>query len=493
MGCGSPGKILRPTQILNLPENSEPISTSGLKILPSTFVRANEHPFIHVYKIGASLGAGHTGEVCRCVHRDSKEERAVKVFRRRALGGNYPRGVRRSQEIEILRTVDHPNIVRVFEYFEEPKWIYLVMEYCKGLPLQQKIDARQQFSEENAAVILKQVFLVATYLHDKGIIHRDLKPENIILDEIDSSLQVKIVDFGAATFFDSRRPTHGSHGTLYYTAPEVLGEDYDEKCDVWSCGVVMYVLLCGKLPFEGTTDELVIEKIKAQAYSVTGGVWNSISQEAVELLKAVFTKANARISAKEALQHPWFAKHCPTSSLPKQVLADSLENIRAFHSATTLKDAVLTFITTQTLSAKDTRNMREVFAKIDTNGDGKISKEELITAYSELMDSREAKEIVDLIMREVDTDGSGFMDYTEFLKASMDQKQLLSIKNLERAFTLFDRDGSGTISTAEIRRVLASGTEADESIWASILSEADENGDGEIDVKEFEALVRAKF
>ena len=461
--------------------------------MPSTFVRANEHPFIHVYKLGASLGAGHTGEVCRCVHRDSKEERAVKVFRRRTLGGNGTRGTRKAQEIEILRTVDHPNIVRVYEYFEEPKWIYLVLEYCKGQPLQQKIDARQQFSEQSVALILRQVLLVATYLHDKGIIHRDLKPDNVILEEIEESLQVKIVDFGAATFFEVRRPTHGSHGTLYYTAPEVLGEGYDEKCDVWSCGVMMYVLLCGKLPFEGTTDELVIEKIRAHTYSVTGGVWNSISPEAVELLKAIFTNASARISAKETLQHPWFAKHCPNSQLPKQVLADSLQNIRAFRSATTLKDAVLTFITTQTLSSKDTRDMREVFARIDTNGDGKISKEELVTVYSELMSDTEAKEIVDLIMREVDTDGSGFMDYTEFLKAGMDQKQLLSMKNLERAFSLFDRDGSGTISIAEIRKVLASGSEEDESIWASILSEADENGDGEIDVKEFEALVRAKF
>jgi calcium-dependent protein kinase len=98
-----------------------------------------------------------------------------------------------------------------------------------------------------------------------------------------------------------------------------------------------------------------------------------------------------------------------------------------------------------------------------------------------------------MVMREVDSDGSGFMDYTEFLKASIDQKKLLSQKNLERAFSLFDRDGSGTISTAEIRKVLASGSEVDESIWAHILNEVDENGDGEIDVKEFEALLQARF
>ena len=490
MGCGAPGKILRPNQVVVFP-NTENTLAPGLKILPSTFVRANEHPFIHVYKLGASIGSGHSGEVCRCVHRDSKEERAVKMFRRRAMG---VRETRRSQEVEILRLVDHPNIVRVYEYFEEPKWIYLVMEYCKGQPLQQKIHSRYQFSEQSAATIIRQIFLVATYLHDKSIIHRDLKPDNVILEETEGSLQVKIVDFGAATFFERRRQTHGSHGSLYYTAPEVLSSaGYDEKCDVWSCGVILYVLLCGKLPFEGSTDDLIIEKIRAQTYSVTGGVWNSVSPEAVSLLKAIFTPASQRISAKEALQHEWFVKHCVSTPLLKQTLENSLENIRAFRSQTTLRDAVLTYITTQTLSAKDTQDLRQVFASIDSNGDGKISKEELISAYAQIMSDEEAKKLVELVMREVDTDGSGFMDYTEFLKASMDQKKLLSIKNLEKAFSLFDKDGSGTISKAEIRKVLASGTEEDESIWASILSEADENGDGEIDIHEFEALLNSRI
>lgn len=254
----------------------------------------------------------------------------------------------------------------------------------------------------------------------------------------------------------------------------------------------MYILLCGKPPFEGTTDQQVIERTCSMRINVSGGVWNSISREAVELLQAIFAPAEDRISAKEVLQHPWIHKFCQ-ANLREGALADTLANIKSFHYNTKFKDAVLTYIATQRLTAQDTRELRDVFKQIDVNGDGKISKEELFDQYRKQMDEGEARELVDMVMREVDSDGSGFMDYTEFLKASIDQKKLLSHKNLEKAFSMFDRDGSGTISTSEIRKVLASGSKVDESIWAHILSEVDENGDGEIDVKEFEALLEARL
>ena len=492
MGCGSSKKLTQTGLIARSTLEEQP-GNNDFKILPSTFVRANENRFVHVYKMGANLGSGHTGDVSRCVHRDSKEERAVKIFRRNTLSETTVHGTRRSQEVEILRIVDHPNIVRVYEYFEDPKRIFLVMEYCRGGELQQRINSKYQFSEDNAAMIAKQVFMVASYLHDKSIIHRDLKPENIVLEESDGTLNIKIIDFGAATFYSKKKLMRGAQGTIYYTAPEVHEGNYDEKCDVWSCGVITYVLLCGKLPFEGTTDEQVMERIKAMRYSVTGGVWNSISREAVDLLAAVFQPASARISAKEAIQHPWFQKFGQKTNLRQHAVSDTLDQIRSFHTSTKLKDAVLTYIATQSLTAQDTKELREVFNKIDANGDGRISKEELMAQYTEIMEAGEAREIVDAVMKEVDTDGSGFMDYTEFLKASIDQKKLLSMKNLEKAFSLFDKDGSGTISTAEIRKVLASGSEVDESVWSHILHEVDENGDGEIDVKEFEAILQAKF
>ena len=493
MGCGGPSRATQISTAFRAALEASHID-DDLKILPSTFVKANENRFVHVYKLGAGLGTGTTGDVRKCVHRDSKEERAVKIFRRNTLSEVTIHGTTRSREVEILRIVDHPNIVRVYEYFEDAKRVFLVMEYCKGGELQHRVDSKYQFTEHAAALIVKQVFEVLSYLHDKGIVHRDMKPENIVLEESDGGEQsIKVIDFGAATYFNRKAPLKGAVGTIGYSAPEVYGEYYSEKIDVWSAGVIMFVLLCGKLPFEGTTDADVLEKIRGMRFIASGGVWNSISREAVELLSAIFCPAEQRLTAKDVLQHPWIQKFGQTGSLRENALADSLANIKAFHYHTKFKDAVLTFIATQRLTALDTRDLREVFKRIDVNGDGKISKEELLAQYMVQMSEGEARELVDMVMREVDTDGSGFMDYTEFLKASIDQKKLLSQKNLERAFSLFDRDGSGTISTAEIRKVLVSGSVVDESIWANILNEVDENGDGEIDVKEFEALLQARF
>ena len=492
MGCGGVNKTTHiATSFRAALEASQ--ADGDIKILPSTFVKANENRFVQVYKLGAALGAGISGDVRKCVHRDSKEERAVKIFRRNTLNEVTIHGTTRSREVEILRIIDHPNIVRVYEYFEDAKRIFLVMEYCKGGQLQHYVHSKHQFSEQVVASLVKQVFEVLSYLHDKGIVHRDMKPDNIVLEENDGSrMNIKIIDFGAATYITRKTPLKGAVGTIGYSAPEVYKGTYNEKIDVWSGGVIMYILLCGKPPFEGTTDQQVIERTCSMRINVSGGVWNSISREAVELLQAIFAPAEDRISAKEVLQHPWIHKFCQ-ANLREGALADTLANIKSFHYNTKFKDAVLTYIATQRLTAQDTRELRDVFKQIDVNGDGKISKEELFDQYRKQMDEGEARELVDMVMREVDSDGSGFMDYTEFLKASIDQKKLLSHKNLEKAFSMFDRDGSGTISTSEIRKVLASGSKVDESIWAHILSEVDENGDGEIDVKEFEALLEARL
>lgn len=463
------------------------------KINPSVFVQENDRDFSQIYRVGKSIGSGGYGDVRKCTHRESKVQRAVKIFRKDLIPAGQLEVGSLFQEIDIMRTLDHPNIVRVYEYFEDARRIFIVMELCKGGELFTQIVKRNHFTENQAAIVMKQLFSAVSYLHSRSIIHRDLKPENVLLEDAEGSLNIKLIDFGAATFIKKHKRLTGKLGTAYYVAPEVLNGAYDEKCDVWSCGVILFILLSGKPPFKGDDTGEILEKIVQRDFSTTEGAWNSVSKEAIQLINQILVPAESRLSAKQALAHPWIQTHATDSAPSSDLLATVLVSLKGFHSATKLKDAVLTFLTSQALSLQDTKALREVFRSIDQNGDGKLSREELLEKYRETMGVQAAEKEVDRIMREVDADGSGYIDYIEFLKASTDESKLLSKQNLAAAFALFDKDGSGTISAAEIRRVLEGGSMMDDHVWNELVQQVDQNGDGEVDLKEFEELLLAKI
>lgn len=157
-------------------------------------------------------------------------------------------------EINILRELDHPNIVKMYEFFEDEKRYYIVTEICKGGELFDEIIARGKFTEKDAAVLMKQVLSCVNYCHKNHIVHRDLKPENILLEQNKDFDQIKIIDFGTSLLFDSAKSLDEKLGTPYYIAPEVLNKKYNEKCDIWSCGVIVYILLSGMPPFNGQSD-----------------------------------------------------------------------------------------------------------------------------------------------------------------------------------------------------------------------------------------------
>lgn len=172
-----------------------------------------------------------------------------------------PESVRLRYEIDILKNLTHPNILRLFEVFEDKKNIYLVTEYCQGGELFDEIINRGKFEEKDAANIIKQVLSAISYCHNQNVCHRDLKPENILIDDKDRNT-IKLIDFGTSQVFGGDEKMQLVLGTAYYIAPEVLEGNYDEKCDIWSIGVILYILLSGTPPFPGANDEEIMAKVK---------------------------------------------------------------------------------------------------------------------------------------------------------------------------------------------------------------------------------------
>jgi len=188
-------------------------------------------------------------------------------------------------------------------------------------------------SEKDAAYIIRQILSAITYCHSKGVVHRDIKPENILIEliTVDGSINIKLIDFGAALFFTANSKITETLGTPYYIAPEVLLGNYTEKCDVWSIGVILFILLSGNAPFNGTTDEEIMSSVKRGVFSFKSRIWHNISPEAKDLVRKMLVfRPSERISAVDAFSHPWIQskQYC---TLPEEKTQELLKNIGNFH------------------------------------------------------------------------------------------------------------------------------------------------------------------
>ena len=457
-----------------------------LVVLPGTFIKINENGFQDVYEIGAKLGSGAYAEVCFCTHRKHNASRAVKIIDKHLLNSEAVKA-QFVQEVEILKLLDHPNIIRAFEFFEDDYKFYIVMEHCKGGELFDEILKQQQFSEHQTAQMMKQVFSCISYLHSIGVAHRDIKPENLLLEEKDDILNIKLIDFGVAVKIDKAGIT-GMIGTPSYLAPEVLSGKYNEKCDVWSAGVLMYILLSGCPPFQNENQEEMYECIKDCNYILEGYEWDDISDEAKDLIRKILVPQRSRLTAEKALQHKWVQNQLKQDKKSPESLKAVLDKLVDFNENNKLQEATKLFIITQLMSTKEIKEARDIFKELDENGDGRLSRQELLNGYKKFIPAKSAEALVDKIMKEVDSDNSGFIDYNEFLKAAIDIKTFASPEYLQNAFSLFDRDGSGKISIEELKVVLGQGR--DPEIFNEIIKQVDQNGDGEIDIEEFAAILK---
>ena len=180
-------------------------------------------------------------------------------------------------EMAILRQLDHPNILKLYEVFEDNRKFFLVTEYCKGGELFDEITNEGSFTEQKAAAYIEQVLRAISYCHGLGIVHRDLKPENLLIDKDQNNI-LKLIDFGTAVTYLKGGKLEGVHGTSYYIAPEVLKSVYDERCDVWSIGCILYVLLSGRAPFDDEDDAIVAQKVLRGEYDLRSAPWDVVSE-----------------------------------------------------------------------------------------------------------------------------------------------------------------------------------------------------------------------
>ena len=283
--------VNKPTPGGLTPEGDTPSGNDSLpkmKVSKENLIKISTEPVANYYSIVKDLGHGSYGQVKKVKHKQLNEIRAMKITNKKSDSSKY--------EIEILRKISHPNITNIFEIFADSKKYYVIMEFLEGGELFEAITSIGSFTEASACKVMKQILSAVYYLHSNRIVHRDLKPENIMLTQKpkNGNYQIKLIDFGTAKIFKPGKKMNKFIGTSYYIAPEVLKERYDEKCDVWSCGVILFILLCGYPPFNGNTNVDIFHAIQNQNPIFGGEEWEDITSEAKELIKLMLKKILAK-------------------------------------------------------------------------------------------------------------------------------------------------------------------------------------------------------
>jgi len=458
------------------------------------FAASNRGQLEDFYEVETKvIGEGSYGSVQKCMYKDTGQWRAVKTINKKLV--KNPEQFK--EEMTIMKLLDHPNIVRLHETFDDERNVYLVLEICNGGELFDRIVADGKFTEKAAAFCVQQMLRAVNYMHLNCIMHRDLKPENWLLAETEAieKTSLKLIDFGLSKRFAPGEFALTKAGTPYYVAPEVLSGRYNELSDVWSIGVIMYILLSGSPPFAGKDTTEVLEAVRRAELTFDQKEWKAISQEAQNMLKVLLTKdPRARVSADAALKEEWLTKQHTASQDLVQASQVVVQNLKSFAVMNKLKKAALNVIATQ-LTDDAIKDLKELFMAMDDNNDGTLSVGEL----REGLEKAGVAVPADLaaMMERIDTDGSGVIDYSEFMAATLDKREWVAEDACWRAFKTFDQDGSGSIDKEELMKLLGGSTVVNDMQIKytakevdAIMKEVDLNGDGKIDFEEFMAMMR---
>ncbi|KAJ7521642.1 hypothetical protein O6H91_19G062400 [Diphasiastrum complanatum] len=361
------------------------------------------------------------------------------------------------------------------------------MELCEGGELFDRIIARGHYSERAAAIVTRTIVEVVQICHKQGVMHRDLKPENFLFANKKENSPLKAIDFGLSVFFKPGEKFSEIVGSPYYMAPEVLKRNYGPEVDVWSAGVILYILLCGVPPFWAETEQGVAQAILRGSLDFRRDPWPKVSENAKSLVRQMLNPdPKTRLTAQQVLDHPWLQNSKKASNVPLDAVRMRLKQFSAVNK---LKRKALRIIA-EHLSGEENEGMKDMFDMMDIDKSRSLTFEKLKAGLpkigSQLPDSE-----VKLLMEAADVDGDGILDYDEFVTLMINLQRVDSDEHLRKAFDHFDKAGSGYLGVYELRQALNDEIGPnDADVINDILHEVDTDKDGRISYEEFASMMR---
>ncbi|XP_057506199.1 calcium-dependent protein kinase 26-like [Actinidia eriantha] len=476
-------KPAEPTR-LKKPYNVKRMSSAGLQA--NSVLRTKTGHLKEYYNLGRKLGHGQFGTTFLCVEKGTGKEYACKsIAKRKLLTEDDVDDVRR--EIEIMHHLSgHRNVISIKGAYEDAVAVHVVMELCTGGELFDRIVKRGHYTERKAAELARTIVSVIETCHSLGVMHRDLKPENFLFVNEQEDSPLKTIDFGLSVFFKPGEIFRDVVGSPYYVAPEVLCKRYGPEADVWSAGVIIYILLCGVPPFWAETEQEIFQNVLHGDLDFSSDPWPNISESAKDLVRKMLVRdPRRRLTAHEVLCHPWVQDDgmAPDKPLDPAVLS----RLTQFSAMNKLKKMAFRVIA-GCLSDEEIAGLKEMFKTIDSDNSGQITFEELKAGMKRYGANLNESEIYDL-MQAADVDNSGTIDYGEFIAATLHLNKIEREDHLFAAFSYFDKDGSGYITQDELQQACEEFGLVDVRL-EEMIQEVDQNNDGCIDYNEFVAMMQ---
>ena len=456
--------------------------------------KVEKNPFNN-YTVIKELGKGSYGKVLLVSHKITGAIRAMKIINKIDDGfENNDEEV--LNEINILKKIDHKNIIKIFEFYIDENNYYLVTEYCKGGELFALL-RKTKLTEIQVAYIMFQLFSAINYCHKMKIIHRDLKPENILITKNNKGfIRIKICDFGTSQIFQKGEVQYSIVGSLLYLAPEIFEKKYNFKCDLWSCGVIMYLLLTTRFPFFGDNNKDKIDSILYKEYNTK--YLEKFSENTKDLLRKLLEKEpKLRINAETAISHKFFdefkVKDLLTEIKDANLIDRMIENLKNYKRKSILQELAIAYLIHNFPDLEEYAIACNFFDKIDINNNGKISLDDLYVGLSIIKGDKIKDTDVLEIFANLDIDKNNYLSYEDFVRGAIDKNCLLDEKILSFAFKYFDKDDKGVITINEISYIFKDHLTSkyiNEGL-KKIISEVDEDNDGKIRYNEFCKLMRS--
>ena len=514
-----------------------PNDVINMKVKQNDLVMEHQtSPWIY-YKELATLGSGTYGTVKKvCLIKNPLTIRAMKIIPKE----NIMEGVDSSKlidEINILKNLDHPNIMKIYECFVDKDNFYIISDYCDQGDLLGKLEKLGKMNEIVVKFIMDQIFSAVAYLHSKNVLHGDIKLENILLytasnnkgrrftsinidinhiielqKEINRSnsvtkrsrnyvndmlnYEVKLIDFGCSKYFVNKKKhkkLSGIIGTTLYCSPEVVDDLYDEKSDEWSCGVLMYILLSGEAPFQGNSEEEIFKKIKKCQYSFKPKEFNDVSDSCKDLIRKLMEpKKRKRIKASEALRHPFFTTFFnPNKAMTENKDLNILKNLINFKKPVSkFHETIYAFLCNNYISIDEEKKLRTIFRYVDKEEKNRITKKDLKNSLNET-EITLPEETFNNIFKYLDSNQNDILEYQEFLRATCDKNTLLTEENLKNTFlALSGGEEKEFINADDIKKFIFRDSNIQEQIFNEYLEQFGMKKDDKINFKQFFDMIK---